>query len=409
MNDDQLSAAEHDAMRSRLMAGTKRIKPAGAHRRAIITSTVAVVLVAGLAGTAIGAANVLRMGEATEPISTPTSTPTPTATRSATPSLTPTATAAPPERVVTAPSSRFAFDCDDVAADVAVFFDGQVPPVASALPRSAGGASWVAGPAQFAFAQAGALYCEYGTSGMGSTGWATVTLVPDAAGAVEDRQQTLGSGDSCEGGSPCELFDGAFVEVVGQPRTGFDDPALQTAAGSTAVEAVRERVRGSQISPRSWTPPTGTSPVSGDCSAVLPTTRLEATLGVSGIETGNPDGGWSIKAWMISDFWGATPCFYREGGADLWTAADYGSVTWLPGGEWAYREAVSGEQIPLPGSAPTDAATALCQPDELNACIVDVLADGNWVRYTMPISVPENDRSRVAAEVASAIIDTVGS
>jgi hypothetical protein len=273
----------------------------------------------------------------------------------------------------------------------------------------AGEARWLPGPAQFAFAQAGALYCEYGTSGSESTGWATVTIVPDAVGAVEDRQETLGSGDACEGGSPCELFDGAFVEVIGQPRTGFDDPELSTAAGSTAVEAVRERLRGTQISPRSWMPPAGTSPVSGDCSAVLPTARLEEILGVSGIDTGNPDGGWGIKAWMISDFWGATPCFYRESGADLWTAADYGTATWLPGGEWAYREAVSGERIPLPGSAPTDAATALCQPDDIDACIVDVLADGNWVRYTMPISVPESDRSRVAAEVATAIIETVGS
>lgn len=124
MNDDQLSTAEHDAMRSRLLAGTKRIKPAGAHRRAIITSTVAVVLVAGLAGTAIGAANFLRMGDAIEPIATPTITASPAPVETRTPSATP----APTASESTAPASLgvmpFAGQCsnaldDDAAARAA--------------------------------------------------------------------------------------------------------------------------------------------------------------------------------------------------------------------------------------------------------------------------------------------------
>jgi hypothetical protein len=103
LNDDQLSSSEHDAIRSRLLSGTKRIKPAGAHRRAIVTTTLAIVIVAALSGGAIGAANFLRMGDASEPIATPTATqtqtPTPTPTSSATPTTTPVPTTPDPAPV----------------------------------------------------------------------------------------------------------------------------------------------------------------------------------------------------------------------------------------------------------------------------------------------------------------------
>jgi hypothetical protein len=125
LNDDQLSTAEHDDMRSRLLAGAGKIKPAGAHRRAIITTTVAVVLVAGLSAGAIGAANFLRMDDASEPVATPTetgvpsATPTPTETFPSEPTPTPSESVEPVPREAIRP---FGGDCA-AALDVAVVRD----------------------------------------------------------------------------------------------------------------------------------------------------------------------------------------------------------------------------------------------------------------------------------------------
>ncbi|MFG6403397.1 hypothetical protein [Microbacterium sp. P04] len=95
VNDDQLSPGEQDELRQRLVLGARRIKPAGAHRRAIITSTVALALIAGLSATALGAANFLRLGDAAAPITTPTATKSPSQTPSRTPTPTPTQTPSP--------------------------------------------------------------------------------------------------------------------------------------------------------------------------------------------------------------------------------------------------------------------------------------------------------------------------
>jgi len=95
MNDEQLTPTEHDDLRARLLSGAKRIRPVGAHRRAIVTTTLAVVLVAGLSGGALGAANLLRMDGAVEPVATPTP--------SATPTPTPTPIPTPPDAPLPAP------------------------------------------------------------------------------------------------------------------------------------------------------------------------------------------------------------------------------------------------------------------------------------------------------------------
>ncbi|MFG6474858.1 hypothetical protein ACFXP7_00550 [Microbacterium sp. P06] len=409
MNDEQLSAAEHDDLRSRLVAGTKRIKPVGAHRRAIITTTVAVVLVAGLSAGAVGAANFLRSSDQSEPVATPTPTPTPTSTPAPTPSRTPTLAPTTPaaERIAAGPTSRFSFGCNDIAQDVSVFFEGAVPPVASEMPDLVGQASWLSGPAEYAFAQAGALYCEYGASPAAGTGWATVIIVPDAAGALEDREATLGSSDICDAAFPCELVGGAYLEVDGQPAGAVDDLEARSNSGETAVAAVRERLLGEEILEPTWLPPTGSTPVVGDCEAVLPSTAVASAFRAVAAETTNPEGGWGIRAWMISDAWGAAPCYYSESGSDPMNGPSFGVVTWLPGGEWAYRRAAVGAPLDLPGASSEDRALVSCESSDYFSCTVDVLADGNWVRYSLPIDAPEGERAAIVQEVASAIVATV--
>lgn len=410
LNDDHLSPSEHDDVRARLLAGTKRIKPVGAHRRAIVTTTVSVALVAVLSVGAIGAANFLRLGDQSVPVSTPTpsattSTPTPSSTPTSTPTQTPTPTV--PERVVSEPASRFAFDCVDLAEDVAPLFGGQVPVVASEMPRAEGHANWLPGPAQYAYWQAGALACEYGSEATEGGAWASVRIVADAEGILEDRAAVLGASEPCMGSSPCELLDGVYAEVIGQPAGDPNDIVARESALGEAAAAIRERLATAEVGPPSWQPPAGSTPVSGGCDAVLPASRLAEILGVTGADTFHPDGGWGADAWMISSRWGAEPCYFAETGADLWSGRSYGVLTWLPGGEWAYELGATGLDVALPGAVSTDEAVAACGVHEVTACTVDVLADGNWVRYQLPSDIPEGQRARVMSDVAAVIVETV--
>jgi hypothetical protein len=88
LNDDELTPREHDDMRSRLLAGARTIQPVGSHRTAWISSTVAVALVAALAGGVFGVSTLLKADEP-DPVST--SSPSPTSSPSVTPTTVPTA------------------------------------------------------------------------------------------------------------------------------------------------------------------------------------------------------------------------------------------------------------------------------------------------------------------------------
>lgn len=79
--NDELTPREHDDLRNTVLAGARRIKPVGAHRTQLIAASVALVLVAGIAGGAWATASFLGRSPVpavTSPTPTPTATPTPT-------------------------------------------------------------------------------------------------------------------------------------------------------------------------------------------------------------------------------------------------------------------------------------------------------------------------------------------
>jgi hypothetical protein len=97
--NDELTPREHDELRSRVLMGARRIKPVGAHRMQLIAASLALVLVAGVAGGAWATASLLGSGPVpavTSPSPTPTSTPTPTAEPTPTPTQDPDPTALVP-------------------------------------------------------------------------------------------------------------------------------------------------------------------------------------------------------------------------------------------------------------------------------------------------------------------------
>lgn len=108
--NDELSLRERADMRDLVLAGTQRIRPAGAHRTQIIAGAVALILVGGITGGAVTTA-ALFGDRQTGPISTPTETaPTPSPTP-VTPTPTPTT---PP---AAEPAVAFGGDCGNTLTD----------------------------------------------------------------------------------------------------------------------------------------------------------------------------------------------------------------------------------------------------------------------------------------------------
>jgi hypothetical protein len=96
MNEEQLTPSEHAAVRQRLIAGAKRIRPIGKHRNAWIAGSVAVILVLGIAGGSIGIGQLLGSSEPLPAVTTtPTPEPSPSPTKSPSPTTTPVVTADP--------------------------------------------------------------------------------------------------------------------------------------------------------------------------------------------------------------------------------------------------------------------------------------------------------------------------
>ncbi|WZH37019.1 MAG: hypothetical protein PIR02_20085 [Microbacterium enclense] len=391
--NDELTPDERAAMRARIVGGARDISPAGAHRNAWIAGSVAAVLVVAIAGGVV----------ATSTLSAPpiANTPTPTVTLPPIPEPTPTPTPTVGEqRTVTQPVSRFAFGCDDVAPRVAEFFDGEVPDVASTIPRSRGNA-WTQGPLQYSFAQAGALYCEFGD--IGGT-WVTVAMIPDAQGAIEDRESVVGP--DCGASLPCESIDGTYLLVDAGTAPTDNGSSGDPVKIEAAYQALRGDILASPPSAAQWEPPTGTTLLTGECSGILSAERFGEAVGIADMSIRHEGGGWSIESWMLSGYWDAPFCSYVGPGDDPWTDGTGALMMWLPGGEWAYDQADLGDAVPATGGRATDMVRlTTVDVGELTSFDADVLVDGNWMRVRLPESVAEADRPAAAARVAEALFE----
>jgi hypothetical protein len=325
-------------------------------------------------------------------VPTPTDSPhpTPTPTRTAAPSPSP---SIPDEsEAVAEPASRFAFGCDELAADAAAFFDEVPPAVVSTIPQPYGN-TVIPGPLQYSFAQAGAIYCEYGDR---SGTWVTLAVVPDAHGVFEHQQETAGS---CQRDFACELIDGTYVSVQGALASPDDERWRQ--ASVRAYEGIRSRVLDAPPSAPTWPRAEDGTAADASCENVLPARSLSEIYGQEiAWDDGAHWGGWSVEAWMLIDYWNTDSCgFHPAGQESMW--AGLGGMTWLPGGEWAYEIAAPSPNVTLADAGAGDRAAWSC--GDL-MCAVDVLAAGDWVRVRLHGEPGAADVESLATSVAEAVI-----
>jgi hypothetical protein len=394
--NDELTPSERAALRARIVGGAHGIKPVGAHRNAAIAGSIAAVLVVAIAGGVAATSTLSAPPVATTPAPSATVSAEPTPTPSTTPSQSPTL-----DRVITEPTSRFSFGCADVAPRVAALFGGTVPEVASTIPRLTGN-TWLAGPMQYSFAQAGALYCEFGDF---EATWATVAMVPDADGAIEDRRSVLGQ--DCGVVYPCELVDGTYIAIDGAADGLRGTTDADIAMLESAYTDLRDDLLSAPPSPLQWAPPSGTTALTGACAALLPAERVGEILGIAdAVVEPAPRGGWSLESWMLTSRWDAPFCLYYGTDGDPSMDPDFGHLVWLPGGEWAFDTAVSGDEVAVTGGRSTDAARLSAGALGTGQVhYADVLVDGNWMRFALPESVSASDRPTVVAKIAEALFE----
>jgi hypothetical protein len=265
----------------------------------------------------------------------------------------------------------------------------------STIPRWQGRPSWFPGPPQFAFAQVGALFCEYNG---GLHPHATLMIVPDVGDYadvdpdVELDPPSVRCKDG-EFGALCSargLFGETYVELFVNPvpSVGADDRF------AAAFAAVAERA--APIRPRTEEVAKGRA-----CEAVLPAGVLSDLAGTDYEITRPVDGPISMESWLSFEVLGANPCYYWKdtGEGDLgglW----HGVLTQLPDGEWAYRETVDGISLDVSEGAE---AVLSCEPPPYQECAVDVLRGDDWLRYRAFGSSSTTDPAMIvlATEIAS--------
>lgn len=121
MNDDGLTPREHSELRDIVLAGTQRIRPAGANRNRIIAGALALVLIGAVSGAAVTTAAIFG-SQTTATLPTPSPVERPTVTPSPTPTPAPTVSPSPVPPPASDGVTAFGGDCanaltlDEVAA-----------------------------------------------------------------------------------------------------------------------------------------------------------------------------------------------------------------------------------------------------------------------------------------------------
>lgn len=285
------------------------------------------------------------------------------------------------------PASRYDLTCDELVPPSAVsdMFDIALEPSDPLVTAAAAGISV---PRMTSVLSIGGLACSW-TNGaaynsqFGSNPAYTgvlVTVVPPQDSGWSQRATQAGMpapGGACDADvcTMTRVASGAWIAIEGEAGSASIMPAGADAVANAAVAAVD-----------SASPPAAAANVPtvipDECEALLPTARVEAVTGVTGLISHDQGGGWSEWAeagWIAADLGCA------------WTPPDAEEsvvrTQWVRGGAWAWdRIEAGGAVVPAPTELVVDGAErAMLRCDRTRGtCGVDLLVGPDWIQVSAP-------------------------
>ena len=177
-------------------------------------------------------------------------------------------------------------------------------------------------------------------------------------------------------------------------------------AVDSALAAMGSLLSGLPASRPVRTPPTGTIPLSSDCTALVALTDVAAAFGLDEVVALRGHGGWSQYAGAEEDL-SMPSCSWGAGGEERGP----GGIAAVPGG------ASQGSAYLSVATSPTT-ATPL-QLDELasgdsawqrcsdSICYVDLIAGGNWIQFRVSADQISADLGTATSALAGAVLRTL--
>lgn len=361
------------------------------HRRSSLPLILATLVMATLSGCIASAPD-------------PTAVPTPTSTPSSTP------------LPIDAPTPRFTADCEALApvAELQAFVGSGIGGL-QAVDRGLALA-----PDEAAVDQLGALMCDW-DDGQTWSSWqgppdgqqrVRLHLVRDAADAAQKyvdtyAQQMAPSPYGPTAGGPrcigveygqswgyCHLdawLSGTWIEftVNGIALEGFASDAELVAAFTVLTDHVVSTLAAEPQQPAAWPAPVSASTAT-DCEHLASAEEVRTITGADDTWFGpHWDGPRIGQYFFAGEQVGSLRCAIGIADTEWWI----GSVTYLPGGDWAF--ATLGDDWASDGGAATavtgleDGDAVLRCADVQGHCVLDLRVDRDWVRISIMPAPPE--------------------
>ena len=327
----------------------------------------------------------------------------PSASKSPVAAATPSASATPVGRSAGAPASRYSVGCDELLPATSM-----APLFTHAMTEVDPGANYRQArypqlPQTYFVDQLGGVDCLWSDGHAAEAGGqlASLTVLPVSAARwkffLESEIQpatatsyTECTADEGDGENSCEydaLINGSWLSVMLEAivPTPDSNPSVMPTQVKSVVAGVVAALNAAGPPAAPATPTTSAVTLSNKPGAILTADQVKAAIGVRATVAldckGIPDGPWSIANEAQQEVDASLGCFFTAGSS----GGGYGFLYWLPGGEWAEKQAVAAtsSERPLAIAGLHDSDSAAGFVNDEKGHVADILVGGNWVQISL--------------------------
>ncbi|HEY1531948.1 MAG TPA: hypothetical protein VGF80_14100 [Galbitalea sp.] len=279
--------------------------------------------------------------------------------------------------------------------------------------RAAGGLDclWAAGP-----------FDHYNPDPSAVPSYLEITVQFNATAEYNENAASVGASNGRAGecdvddpGSICQIDDlvgTAWIEIYSRKAVG-------TGTGSEGISTIENSVLAavSAAGTPAGLPETqaGTTPLGTSCTSFVSIAAVQAAVGSGALTAAtipqqqSYGSALSTPVWLPSqDALKDQPCAFSSG------ATRQATISWIPGGAWAWNENRSQtlaeaplQSLTIAGQQAGDSAAIRCSSTE-TTCTVDLELGGNWIEATVPASSTAANKRTAATKLASDIVGMLG-